>query len=104
MKNLSNKDGVTPLVDMAPASPQRLRFFEKFLFGRLLSMAQSRPVTLQEDDKPVAVLLSVEEYEHLQKLDDVYWTLRAEAGEDKGDWLGPEASEKFLQEILNAPD
>lgn len=47
-------------------------------------------------------MLSVEEYERLEALEDASWAARAAAAEDAGDWLGAEDSEKLLNAILNA--
>ena len=73
-------------------------------FDRLLDKAQAHPVAITKQDKPVAVVLSVEAYENLQRIDDGYWIARAELAEAEGDWLGVEESEAFTQELLNAKD
>ena len=70
----------------------------------LIDEAQETPVVITRQNKPVAVLLSVQEYEHLQRLDDAYWTARAEANLARNNRIGVEESEKFLQEMLNASD
>ena len=71
-------------------------------FERLLDAARHEPVTIERDGRPVAVMLSVEEYERLEALEDAWWAARAAAAEAAGDWLGGEDSEKFLSAILNA--
>ena len=73
-------------------------------FGRLLDTAQREPVTIEKKGRPVAVVLSLEEYQRLEALDDAWWAARADAAEKEGDWLGPEESEKYLREILSAED
>ena len=73
-------------------------------FGRLLDTAQREPVTIEKKGRPVAVVLSLEEYQRLEALEDAWWAARADAAESEGDWLGPEESEKYLREILSAED
>ncbi len=72
-------------------------------FGRLLDTAQREPVTIERHGRPVAVVLSIEDYERFEALDDAYWAMRAEEGERSG-WLGPEESERFLNSIVDAED
>ena len=73
-------------------------------FGRLPDTAQREPVTIEKKGRPVAVVLSLEEYERLEALEDAWWAARAEAAEKEGGWLGPEESEKLMQELLGAED
>lgn len=73
-------------------------------FGALLDAAQREPVTIEKKGRPVAVVLSVEEYERFEALENAWWLARAEAGDRKGDWLGTEVSEEFLKALLRAED
>ncbi len=73
-----------------------------FGFERLLDAAWRGPVTIERNGRPVAVMMSVEEYQRLEALEDAIWATRATAAEDAGDWLGGEDSEKLLSAILNA--
>ena len=73
-------------------------------FGRLLDTAQREPVTIEKKGRPVAVVLSIEDYERLEALEDAWWVARAEDAKKQGDWLGPEKSEKYMREILSAKD
>lgn len=68
---------------------------------QLLTTVQREPVTIRQQGRPVAVLLSCDEYERLEALDDAYWGERALAAEKEG-YLGPEEGEKLLQELLSA--
>ena len=45
-------------------------------FGRLLDTAQREPVTIERYGRPVAVVLSIEDYERFEALDDAYWAAR----------------------------
>ena len=71
-------------------------------FERLLDAAWHGPVTIERNGRPVAVLMSVEEYERLETLEDASWAARADAAEEAGNWLGAEDSERLLSAILNA--
>jgi antitoxin Phd len=75
----------------------------KNAFGRMLDAVQREPVTIAKHGRAVAVILSLEEYQRLEALDDAYWAARAQQGAE-GDWLGPEASEKWLNESRDAED
>ena len=54
-------------------------------FGEYLAMSRDEPIAIQKSGKPVAIVLSPVEYEHLQRLDDLYWIARAEAAEAAGE-------------------
>ena len=72
-------------------------------FGRLLDTARREPVTIEKKGRPVAVLLSIEDYERLAALEDAWWGARAEAAEREGS-VGPEQGETLLQDLLRAED
>ena len=72
-------------------------------FGRLLDTARREPVTIEKKGRPVAVVLSIEEYEHLEALDDAWWAARADEAGEEG-FIGPEEGEKLMRELLNAED
>lgn len=73
-------------------------------FGRLLDTAQREPVTIEKKGRPVAVVMSLEDYERFEALEDAWWVARAEEAEKEGDWLGPEESEKYMRDVLGAKD
>lgn len=70
-------------------------------FGRLLDMAQREPVTIEKKGRPVAVMLSTEEYERLESLEEQHWANRAAQAEKEG-FIGQDESESLLGDILNA--
>ena len=72
-------------------------------FETLLHRAQTAPVAVTRRDKPVAIILSPEEYEHFERLENARWEARLEES-TKDERIGHEASEALIQEILNAPD
>lgn len=41
----------------------------KYGFGRLIDLARAEPVTVAKHGRPVVVVLAIEEYERLKRLD-----------------------------------
>lgn len=72
-------------------------------FGALLDRAQREPVTITKNGREVAVLLSKEDFERLEALEDAHWAARAMEAEKEG-YLGVEESEKLLNDLLHAKD
>ena len=72
----------------------------KTAFAELIDTARKEPVTITRNNRPVAVVLSPEEYEHLVALDDAYWVRAAAKSEAEGS-LSVEESERFINSILN---
>ena len=70
-------------------------------FGELIDTAQREPVVIQRRGRSVAVVMSFEEYERLEALQDALWGERAAKAEKEG-FIGKKASEKVLSDILNA--
>lgn len=68
-------------------------------FGTLMNSAIKQPVVINRHGKPVAVLMSFEEYEEFLKLEDLYWELKAHLASNSG-FLSKEESEDFLSKIL----
>ena len=73
-------------------------------FGRLIDTAQREPVVIERKGRPVAVVLSMDDYRHFEKVEDAYWAARAEETEKDAEWVGAEESERALQGILDAQD
>lgn len=73
----------------------------KTSFAELIDCARKEPVTITRNNRPVAVMVSPEEYKHFVALDDAYWGERATKAEKKGA-LSIEESEAFLNSVLNA--
>lgn len=70
-------------------------------FGYLLQVAISLPVTIEKHGRPVAVILSSEEFNRLQEIEDSYWIERAKKAEKKG-YLSTKKSKDLIQEMLDA--
>lgn len=64
--------------------------------GQYLSRVAVEPVAIEKNGRPVAVLLSFEEYEVLQRSDDFFWGQAARAAEAEG-FLSADESLKYLQ-------
>ena len=71
--------------------------------GRYLARVAVEPVAIEKNGRPVAVLLSSEEYELLQRSDDFFWGQAARAAEAEG-FLSAEDSLKYLQDGASTED
>jgi prevent-host-death family protein len=76
----------------------------KSQFGEFVELAKEEPVGIRKSGKLTAVMVSAEEFEHLQRLENAYWIARAEAAEKKGQWIGPEEAMRLLAERLKQPE
>lgn len=71
--------------------------------GEYLALSREEPIVVERSGKPVAVVMSPIEYEHLQKLEDLYWIARAQAAEASGQWVNHEEAVRVLTERLQLP-
>jgi antitoxin Phd len=46
-------------------------------FGQMLEAVMSEPVTIEKNGRPVAVMMSMAEYERLTEIEDRYWGEKA---------------------------
>lgn len=72
-------------------------------FGELLDFAKTRPMKIEKNGRPVAVVISAEEYERLEAMEDAWWGRQAEEALKEGT-IGQEESEKKLAQWMNAKD
>lgn len=72
-------------------------------FGRLLDTVQREPVAITRNGQIVVVILSIAEFERYQGLENALWAARAGMAAKRG-FVGPEASEKLIRDLVNAPD
>lgn len=70
-------------------------------FGELLEVARKTPVRIERNGRPVAVVISAEEFERMEALEDAWWAKQAEEALKEG-MNDQEASEKLIAEMLNA--
>ena len=66
-------------------------------FGRLLDEARHSPVAVERNGKPIAVVMSTQEYEEFEARRDAYWGERAKQAEKKG-YIGTVKGGKLLRE------
>ncbi len=72
-------------------------------FADLLEFASKNPVRIERNGRSVAVVVSAEEFERMEAMEDAWWAHKADEAMKEGT-LGQEASEKLLAEMLNAKD
>lgn len=70
-------------------------------FGEILESARLEPIEITEKGRSVAVVLAIEEFERLRALEHELWALRAQEADSEG-YIGKEASEDLLKELLGA--
>lgn len=70
-------------------------------FGELLELTRKNPVKIERNGRPVAVVISHEEFERMEAMEDAWWAKQAEEASKEG-FLDQKQSENFLAEILNA--
>ena len=72
-------------------------------FGRLIDTAQREPVQIEKKGRPVAIVISVEEYQRLEAVENSWWAEQAAASAKTG-YLSTTDSEHLLSSLLNAKD
>lgn len=70
-------------------------------FGKLIDAARREAVSIEKQGRPVAVLLSQEEYDRLSELEDFLLSLQAEKAKNEG-LLSEAESQNLLNDLLNA--
>lgn len=70
-------------------------------FGRLLDAAQSESVLIEKKGRPVAVVLSIKEYQLLEDAHDKLWEILAKTSEIDG-LVSEKESEDFLKSLRDA--
>jgi prevent-host-death family protein len=68
-------------------------------FGLLLDTSQREPVCIQKKSRGVAVVLSIQEYNRLEAIEEAWWASQADASIKKG-FIGVKASRALLNDIL----
>ena len=64
-------------------------------FGEYLEKARHQPVTVEKTGRKYAVIVSYEEYERLQAIEDQQWGMAAAEAEKSG-FIGTEEAMKLL--------
>ena len=71
----------------------------KLKLGTYLQKAMLEPVMIEKTHRTVAVLLSIEEYDRLRRLEDAYWGEKAKLAEAEG-FLSEAETRQFIEESL----
>ena len=66
--------------------------------GEYMQKVYQEPIIVEKSGKPSAVLISYTLFSLFSKLEDFYWSVRAEQAEKKG-FLGVEKTAKKLKEL-----
>jgi prevent-host-death family protein len=66
--------------------------------GKYLEASVKEPVVIEEDGRKIAVLVSVEFFENLEKMEEAYWAMRALEAEAEG-YLGTDKSLEELRRV-----
>jgi antitoxin Phd len=66
-------------------------------FGEFMDKAQREPVTVEKTGRSYVVLISHDEYERLQGIEDSYWAEKADNAKKSG-YLGTAESMAFLSQ------
>jgi len=69
-------------------------------FGRLLDEARDLPVIIKKNNRNVAVIMSMKEYEALERAEDAVWGKMAMEAHKEG-YIGVLESEKLIRSMLN---
>ncbi len=81
-----------------PASEMKQRF------GACIEAAQAEPILIERSGRPSVVVVSVAEYQRLQRIEEVYWGALAQRASEEG-LLSDEETTAWLnamRERLNA--
>jgi len=70
-------------------------------FGKCISIAMMEPISITKSGCEAVVMLSKEEYERLEAIDDYLWMRKAIEAK-KGGFLGVEAGQKIIEKFMNA--
>ncbi len=65
-------------------------------FGQYLDTSMVEPVLIEKNGRPVAVMLSIADYERLTAIEDEYWGEKAKTAEKEG-FIGKDKSLELIQ-------
>jgi len=68
--------------------------------GQYFQLAMSEPISVERNGRPIAILLSVDEYERLTRIEDAYWGEKAKAAEAEG-FLSAKETKEFIKASLD---
>jgi len=68
-------------------------------FGEYLHDTVKEPVIIEKTGRPVAVMISMEEFQRFQAMEDAFWIQKAEEAE-AGGYLGAKGTKAFIKAML----
>ena len=68
--------------------------------GEVLDKVKNTPITVERYGKPVAIIITPEQYERFENLEDAYWLKVIEARRKEGGYLSADESLKAVQDLL----
>ena len=73
----------------------------KTRFGEVLDKARQEAIVIDKNGRAVVVMISQEQFESFQAMEDELWSIKATAAKRKG-FLSEKESNALLQDMLNA--
>ncbi len=70
-------------------------------FGQMLETVMSEPVAIEKNGRPVAVMMSMAEYERLMEIEDRYWGEKALKALEEG-FAGDAETKALIEGKLGA--
>ena len=70
-------------------------------FGQMLEAVMSEPIAIKKKGRPVAVMMSIAEYERLVEIEDRYWGEKALKAIEEG-FVGDSTAKTLLEAKLGA--
>ena len=71
-------------------------------FGELLDAAQREPVHITKNGRKVGVLMSTQDYEVFEKLEDIVWVKRAAQMDVDKEYLTATDTDAYINSVLHA--
>lgn len=72
-------------------------------FGELLDSSRKEPVKITRNNKEIAVVVSIEEYNRLIDLENSWFVSKAKEASKQG-YIGKTRSEALIKKMLNVKD
>ncbi len=70
-------------------------------FGQMLETAMTEPIAIEKKGRPVAVMMSIAEYQRLAEMEDRYWGEKARKAVEEG-FMKEKETRAWLKRKLNA--
>ncbi len=70
-------------------------------FGQMLETAMTEPIAIEKKGRPVAVIMSIKEYQRLAEIEDRYWGEKALKAVEEG-FVKEKETRAWLKKKLNA--